>query len=90
MKGLDNMKYLDALLTLNEMVSHQENKDQMISMDLVEISSFFCHHKDVGIRREAMLLLGSLVSIMRGRERMNKHTYDGLANMLFDEYLEAR
>ena len=90
MKDLENYKYRDALLTLNEIVPHQENKDQMISKDLVQIASFFIHHDDIEIRREAMLLLGSLVSITRGREKMTKMTYEGFAEMLFDPYLEAR
>ena len=72
------------------MVAHQEMKDQMITQGLVGISSSFLHHKVVEIRREAILLLGSLVNTMRGREFADETTYAGVKKMLFDGNLNAR
>ena len=40
------------------------------------------------IRREAVLLLGSLLSLKRAREYMND--FSGLSKMLFDENVLAR
>ncbi|KAL4510611.1 hypothetical protein ABPG72_004765 [Tetrahymena utriculariae] len=90
MPEIEEFKYRDALITLNEMVSHQEMKDQMISQGLISIASAFLHHKIVEIRREAVLLLGSLVSIMRGRQIVDDLTYEGFKDLLFDENLKAR
>lgn len=42
------------------------------------------------IQREASLLLGSLVSIMKGREAMTHNTSAGLAGMLFNELVLNR
>ena len=58
MKDLKDENYRDALITLNELVSHQENKDMMITQGLVEIASGFLTSKHIDVRREAMLLLG--------------------------------
>ena len=52
-------------------------KDDMISQGLVSIASAFLHHKVVEIRREAVLLLGSLVTIRRGREQLSKLAFEG-------------
>ncbi|EGR27544.1 hypothetical protein IMG5_194070 [Ichthyophthirius multifiliis] len=90
MPDIEAFKYRDALITLNEMVSHQENKDIMISSGLVAIASAFLHHKLVEIRREAVLLIGSLVTIMRGRQHVLDTTYEGFQKMLFDQNLQAR
>ena len=51
--------YRDAFITLTEMVSHQENKSQMIIQGLVEISSKFIDHHEIDLRRESMLVLGN-------------------------------
>lgn len=40
----------------------------MITQGLVSVASAYLHHAVVEIRREAVLLLGSLVTIKRGRE----------------------
>lgn len=83
-------KYRDALITLNEQVSHQENKDIMISLKLVSIVSDYLHCTVPEIRREAVNLLGSLVSIMRGRENVSNETFSGLEKLLFDEEILVR
>ena len=60
MKQLKDENYRDALITLNELVSHQENKDMMITQNLVEIASSFLSSGHIDVRREAMLLLGNI------------------------------
>lgn len=64
MKKLPDENYRDALITLNELVSHQENKDMMITQGLVEIASNFLSSTHIDVRREAMLLLGALWSLL--------------------------
>jgi hypothetical protein len=90
MEGIAHEKYRDALITLNEISTHQENKDIMISKDLVAISSKYLHHSSPEIRRESVLLLGSLTSIMRGREALNNNTFSGLEKLLFDSIITVR
>lgn len=103
MKNLASEKYRDALITLTEQVNiknkcdliykksgHQENKDEMINQNLVPITSTFLHHEDAEIRHEAVILLGSLISIMRGREMVIDETFTGLEKLLFDESLFVR
>lgn len=87
MEGIEAFKYRDALITLNEMVSHQENKDTMITEGLVGIASAYLYHKVVEIRREAVMLLGSMGSIARGREFLDSFTFEGIQNLLFDDNL---
>lgn len=43
-------------------------KDEMISSGLVGVASAYLHHKMVEIRRESVLLLGSLMSLKCGRD----------------------
>ena len=90
MKDLKDENYRDALITLNELVSHQENKDMMITQGLVEIASGFLASSHIDVRREAILLLGSLLSITRGRERVIESTIAGIRKMLFDEHRDGR
>lgn len=90
MESISPEKYRDSLITLNEMSSHQENKDIMISKNLVAICSKYLHHELQEIRRESVLLLGSLFSIMRGREFVNNDTFSGLEKLLFDSNLHVR
>ncbi|KRX00211.1 Armadillo-type fold [Pseudocohnilembus persalinus] len=90
MPNIEHYKYRDAFITLNEQVSHQENKDMMISEGLVGIASAYLQHKVVEIRREAVLLLGSLCSIKRGRDFLDETSYEGLKFMILDDNLQAR
>jgi len=78
------------LITLNEMCSHQELKDNMIDQELVRISSEYLLHSEPEIRREAALLLGSLFSVMKGRNMANSTSYEGMKKMLFEDIAEAR
>lgn len=90
MNDLKDENYRDALITLNELVSHQENKDMMITQGLVEIASSNLLSNHIDVRREAMLLLGSLLSVERGREKVNEITVSGIRKMLFDEHRHGR
>lgn len=90
MPDLEPEKYRDALITLNEIVSHQENKAVMIENGLVEIASEFMAFRVKEIRREAVNLLGSLVSIALGRERTNETTFKALEELLIEESIEIR
>lgn len=62
----------------------------MISQGLVGIASAYLMHKVVEIRREAVLLLGSLCSIKRGRDFLDETSFEGLAHMIKDENLKAK
>jgi hypothetical protein len=64
MEGLDDYKYRDAFITLNELSTHQENKDIMITKGLVEIASKFSIFPHLDVRREAMILLGIRLCIL--------------------------
>jgi len=63
MDGIENFKYRDAFITLNEMASHQENKEKIVELMGVQIASHYLGYKDKQIKRQAVSLLGSLVSI---------------------------
>lgn len=84
MPGIEHYKYRDALITLNEIVSHQESKNEMISQGLFGIASAFLHSNDVDIREQAALLVGSLASIIRFKAFFDERTEEGLAKMLLD------
>lgn len=90
MEDIESQKYRDALITLNELCSHDSDKDAMISQGLIGIASAFIHCKIMDIRREAVLLLGSLLSVPRGLSFMNEQTFKGLASLLFDKEIEVR
>ena len=46
MEGIEHFKYRDAFITLNEMASHQENKEMIIALDGVEIASYYLDHQN--------------------------------------------
>lgn len=54
------------------------------------MASAYLHHNVVEIRREAVLLLGSLVTVERGRQQLREDGFEGIAMMLFDSNLLAR
>lgn len=55
---LDPLEYRQCFMLLNEMCSHQENKDEMISYQLVYTCLTFMRHIDSEVRRESTNLLG--------------------------------
>ena len=56
---LDAGKCRDALMTLNELIHHQETADQMIDQDLIAIVSAILKHKNEEVREQAARLIGS-------------------------------
>lgn len=62
----------------------------MVSQGLIGVASAFIHCKIVDIRREAVLLLGSLLSVPRGLTFLNDQTFKGIASLLFDPEIEVR
>lgn len=51
MEGIETHKYRDALITLNELASHENDKDSMISQGVIAIASAYIHCKIDDIRR---------------------------------------
>lgn len=51
----------DALITLNEMVSHQETMDEMIQNGMIDSVSALLLSDDWEVREQAALLIGSFV-----------------------------
>lgn len=70
MEELPAQSYKEAFMLLNEMSSHQENKLIMIDSGLVETALAYMTHTDAEVRRDATNLLGSLVSVRKGREKL--------------------
>ena len=66
------------------------NKDKMISEGLIGIVSSFMGCKNVDIRREAVLLLGSLGTSARALKFIDENSIEGIYNILFDEEREVR
>lgn len=90
MEGIESHKYRDALITLNELASHEDDKDSMITQGVIAIASAYIHCKIDDIRREAILLLGSLLSGPRGLNFIDSQFYKGLEKLLFDHHLDVR
>ena len=74
----------DALKTLNEMVSHQETKDIMITESVIEATAPLLTDKNDEVRREAVSLIGSFANSERGRQRLGA-TFKGMQQQLMDE-----
>lgn len=72
------------------MASNELDKDKMISEGLIGIASSFMACKNLDIRREAVLLLGSLVTSSRALKFIDESTIEGIHNILFDEQREVR
>lgn len=74
----------DALKTLNEMVSHQETKDQMITENVIEATAPLLTNKNTDVRREAVSLIGSFANSERGRQKLHV-AFKGMQQQLTDE-----
>lgn len=57
----------DALHTLNEMVYHQETKDEMIRLSILRSCGTLLSSDSADVRKEAALLIGGMVTLMQGR-----------------------
>eukprot|EP00357_Protocruzia_adherens_P006027 CAMPEP_0114974080 /NCGR_PEP_ID=MMETSP0216-20121206/1323_1 /TAXON_ID=223996 /ORGANISM="Protocruzia adherens, Strain Boccale" /LENGTH=500 /DNA_ID=CAMNT_0002334667 /DNA_START=20 /DNA_END=1522 /DNA_ORIENTATION=+ len=89
MTELEAKKLRDALVTLNEMVSHQESKDDMINLGIIDTVSARLHHSDWQVRRAASILLGGLISVKQGRDQITD-AFNGLQLQLDDDVLYVR
>lgn len=89
---LDSKKRTDALHTLNELVSNQELKAEMIEHFIVLYASQHTVDENPETRREAALLLGSLFFLDSGRKQYDskKENYVILQAILFDKNIKAK
>lgn len=76
MADLPAQSYKEAFMLLNEMASHQENKLTMIDAGLVAVCLSYMQHEDFEVRRDSTNLLGSLLSVRKGRERLDRCQID--------------
>eukprot|EP01017_Pseudomicrothorax_dubius_P022976 TRINITY_DN24717_c0_g1_i2.p1 TRINITY_DN24717_c0_g1~~TRINITY_DN24717_c0_g1_i2.p1 ORF type:complete len:497 (+),score=80.92 TRINITY_DN24717_c0_g1_i2:36-1526(+) len=90
MPDIEEFKYRDAIRTLNELVSHQENKSNIIDSNIHSRLFSFLRHTNIDIRRETILLLGSLFTVERGRRKIDAAFFAGVEAMLFEESRETR
>lgn len=91
-KLLSSDKRTDALHTLNELVSNQEMKMQMIDHNIVSYASCLTVDECSNTRKEASLLLGSLLYLREGRKKYANNTdnYTLLHTCLYDSNIEAK
>jgi hypothetical protein len=91
-KELSCEKRRDALITLNELVSHQETKTEMIENRIVLSACNLLVDDDYLIRSEAAKLIGSLLFLDIGREqfKLRQTNYKLLQHLIFDEKVEVR
>lgn len=91
-KDLDSKKRTDALHTLNELVSNQEYKAEMIEHFIVLYASQLTVDDNPDTRREAAMLLGSLFFLESGRKQYSsrKENYTILQATLFDNNIKSR
>lgn len=61
-----------------------------MSKGLVQIVSQYLDHHQEEIRRESMLLLGSMFVLSTARLQANQYTYAGMATMLFESPIISR
>ena len=61
-----------------------------MSKGLVQIVSQYLDHHQEEIRRESMLLLGSMFVLSTARLQANQYTYTGMATMLFESPIISR
>jgi len=89
---LNDKKRRDALHTLNELVSHQESKTQMIENDIIFSACNLMASSDWEVRREAAMLVGSLLFIDVGRKAFNQRegNFTILQNIILDDNTEVR
>lgn len=90
--NLNCEKRRDALKTLNELVSNQELKAEMITHHIISYSSCLTVDDYWETRKEACLLLGSLLFLEDGRRQYKKKqdNYLILHQVLFDNNVKVR
>jgi len=91
-KELSSDKRLAALHTLNELVSHQETKCDMINNGIVKSATNLMEDKNADVRFEASFLVGSLLFLDVGRKKFDseKINYEIMQKLIFDEITKVR
>lgn len=81
-----------ALFTLNELVSNQEYKVEMIDNNIVSYSACLMVDEYSETRKEACYLLGSLMFLEKGRREFNnkQENFTFLNTILFDTISQVR
>lgn len=89
MDDLPAQSYKEAFMLLNEMASHQENKLIMIDSEMVPMCLSYMQHEDPEVRRDSTNLLGSLLSVRKGREYLDRCQIDPIFSpiLLRDELM---
>ena len=89
---LSSEKRRDALHTLNELVSHQETKCDMIRNNIVLSATKLMEDSNPDVRFEAAFLVGSLLFLDVGRKQFdsNKNNYDIIQKLIFDKEIKVR
>ena len=81
----------DALHTLNELVSHQESKDTMIRLGVLNSCGSLLLSESPNVRKEAALLIGGLVVLMPGRDLLiESQVPEALKQKLTDPEIPVR
>ena len=91
-KELSSEKRLAALHTLNELVSHQETKCDMINNEIVKSATNLMKDENADVRFEASFLVGSLLFLDVGRKKFDsdKINYEIMQKLIFDEVTKVR
>jgi hypothetical protein len=91
-KELSSQKRKDALHTMNELVSHQETKSEMIDHNVVLSACNLMSDESPLVRCEACLLVGSLLFLDSGRKQfdMREGNYKIMQSLIFDIDLKVR
>jgi hypothetical protein len=89
--GLPDDLRSDALHTLNELVEHQETKDEMISYGVLGSAAILLDSLSWPVRKEAGLLIGGLVTLLRARDlSIDSEIYPPLQIRLTDDVEDVR
>ena len=89
---LSSQKRLAALHTLNELVSHQETKCDMVTNRIVISATNLMKDENADVRYEASFLVGSLLFLDVGRKQFDseKINYEIMQKLIFDEVTKVR
>lgn len=89
--GLPSVNYQEVFLILNGKVSHQETKVKMINQGMIYLCFTFLKYPHCNlVVAEALNLLGSLMTILKGREYLPKTKFEFLYDCLMNEDLSIR
>ncbi|CAE8584774.1 unnamed protein product [Polarella glacialis] len=68
--GMAPEKLVEALRTICDLCSHQENKCQAISSDVIAAATHLLMHENVPVRRDAARVISSLSLLIGGRSQL--------------------